>query len=295
MSAGDICGAAAWPRAARATRAPLGRTGTPVYKSGGEGNVRALNSARRWGAHALDKKYFPAIEAQRGLAQGVSCQGVAHEEEEEEQKWCRRPNSLLTAALPLFQTGSRLEATWPRDWSRGALVANHGLLEGNSSMASSTWKTPFLSLCRLLRRFEAWDSVRTAVGLVLLLGSAAKLHQLVFDRASLAIQGGLLASKWVVIVVVEVEMFLGVCLLLNLWRRATWAATLILFGIFSVYSASKTLAGEPCSCFGAAGKDVPAWVMMILDLTAIAALCSVRPSLRIGNRRIGELEAQSHR
>lgn len=128
------------------------------------------------------------------------------------------------------------------------------------------------------RTLEPYDYVRTAVALVLLLGGAAKLHQLVFNPASLAIQGGLLASKWAVIAVVEAEFFLAVCLLFNLWWRATWVATLLLFCVFSVYSATKAFAGEPCGCFGAFGGRVPAWVTLVIDLVVVATLCLCRSS-----------------
>jgi hypothetical protein len=112
-----------------------------------------------------------------------------------------------------------------------------------------------------------------------LTAAGLKAWQHLFDPGSVAIQGGILASKWAAIGVIEVEMLLGICLIMNLWRRATWTVTLLLFAAFSVYSGTRALEGEPCGCFGSVGNDFPSWATLIFDLAAISALWVFRASV----------------
>lgn len=96
---------------------------------------------------------------------------------------------------------------------------------------------------KLLRSFEPWDYVRMSVGLVLLTAAGLKAWQVLFDPASLVLQTGVLSSKWVVIAIVDAEMFLGVCLLMNVCRRTVWIATVVMFSSFVLYSAMQIIRG----------------------------------------------------
>jgi hypothetical protein len=143
-------------------------------------------------------------------------------------------------------------------------------------MASGTWP-PRVFLRRFLRANEPYDYVRVVVGLVLLTAAAFKIHELLTRPISTSVGTGLFAARWFQVALVEVELFIGVSLLLKLWRRFTWAATVALFGVFMIYSFAMFVRGsESCGCFGVAAVH-PAWTLL-LDACLVVVLIILRPA-----------------
>lgn len=87
---------------------------------------------------------------------------------------------------------------------------------------------------------------------------------------------GLLDSRWLLIAVVEFELFFGLWLLAGLLPRLTWTAAVGCFGLFAIVSLYKALDGETsCGCFGRV--SVNPWYTLGLDIAAIMALLRWRP------------------
>ncbi len=126
---------------------------------------------------------------------------------------------------------------------------------------------------RRLATRTGYDVVRIALGLLLLTAAALKGHQLATEPI---VETSLLTSRWVLIGVVEFELFFGLWLLAGLYPRWTWRAALLCFGGFACISLHKAVSGEAsCGCFGRA--SVSPWYALILDLAAVGAMFSWRP------------------
>ena len=115
---------------------------------------------------------------------------------------------------------------------------------------------------------------RVLVGLVLLGAAALKAHQL----ATSPVPGeGLLSTRWLLTLWVEVEIVLGVWLVSGLAARRAWQAAVGCFVVFAVVTFVKAVRGDAsCGCFGRV--DVNPWVTLVLDVAALAALVRFRPS-----------------
>jgi hypothetical protein len=88
---------------------------------------------------------------------------------------------------------------------------------------------------------------------------------------------GLLNSRWVLVGVVEMELFLSFWLVGNVWPKTTWAAVLACFAAFSCVSLYKALSGyASCGCFGRV--PVNPWYTTTLDLAIILSLLRWRPT-----------------
>jgi hypothetical protein len=110
---------------------------------------------------------------------------------------------------------------------------------------------PKSSLTKLHDPWEPYDYVRAAVGLTLLTAACLKAWQALFRPTSFALDTWLVSVRWIGIGLIEVELFVGLCLALNLWRRVTWGAAVLLFAAFAVVALAKIVAGEStCGCFG---------------------------------------------
>ena len=87
---------------------------------------------------------------------------------------------------------------------------------------------------------------------------------------------GLLDSRWLLIGVVEFELFFGLWLLAAILPRLTWAAALGLFGLFVCVSLYKALSGyASCGCFGRV--EVNPWYTSGLDIAFVLSLSIWRP------------------
>lgn len=129
--------------------------------------------------------------------------------------------------------------------------------------------------CHVARRIEGYDIVRVLVGAVLLTAAAMKGYEL----ATGPVAGkGFLTSRWFLIVAVEFELALGLCLVGGVWKRQAWWVAVLSFAGFACIAAYKAWQGEAsCGCFGRAEID-PRYTL-ILDVTLLAALIAWRPRI----------------
>jgi hypothetical protein len=110
--------------------------------------------------------------------------------------------------------------------------------------------------------------VPAVLGSVLLTAAALKAHQLAFGSMA---ESSLFTSRWSLIGLIELELALGLCLLLGLYPRQTRLAALACFTAFGAVSLQQALAGRAsCSCFGAV--DVRPWYTFLFDVAAVVAL-----------------------
>jgi len=120
----------------------------------------------------------------------------------------------------------------------------------------------------IVGRFTGYDVVRITVGLLLLTAAGLKTHQLATEPV---LGTGFLDSRWLLMAVVEFELFFGLWLLANLCPKPTWAAALACFGLFTCVSLDQALSGHAiCGCFGRV--PVSPWYASILHLAIVVAL-----------------------
>lgn len=128
-------------------------------------------------------------------------------------------------------------------------------------------------------RFVAHTLVRVTLGLLLIAAALLKGFSLATDPFA---KTGLPGPRWLAILVIEGELFLGAWLLSGWFARAAWGAATICFGAFAVLAFHKGVSGAvSCGCFGKLAVDP--WVSFVLDLAAVAALLIV-PAPRIPER-----------
>ncbi|NQT16619.1 MAG: hypothetical protein HQ582_27920 [Planctomycetes bacterium] len=119
-----------------------------------------------------------------------------------------------------------------------------------------------------------YDVVRIVLGLVLLAAAALKGHQLLTEPV---LGSGLLHARWLLIGLVEFELFFGLWLLAGVLPKATWRLALACFTCFTAVSLFKALSGEAsCGCFGRV--PVNPWYTFTLDMAAVMALSYWRPN-----------------
>ena len=118
-----------------------------------------------------------------------------------------------------------------------------------------------------------YDVVRILLGLVLLAAAGLKGHQLLTEPV---LGSGLFHARWLLIGLVEFELFFGLWLLAGVLPKATWRFALACFTCFAGVSLFKALLGEAsCGCFGRI--PVNPWYTFVLDTAAVAALSYWRP------------------
>jgi thiol-disulfide isomerase/thioredoxin len=101
--------------------------------------------------------------------------------------------------------------------------------------------------------------VMTVTGLVLIVASALKAHQML--TVPIVSQG--LWESWVFfLIAVPLEMGLGIWLVSGLFRKAGWLLGVLSFGFFIGVTAYKAVAGElSCGCFGTV--SVNPWITLL--------------------------------
>ena len=133
--------------------------------------------------------------------------------------------------------------------------------------------TAFVSTTMHRLRVMGYDTVRIAVGGLLLVAAGLKGYQLWSEPL---ITTGLLTSRWFLITVVEVEVLLGMCSLAAFVPFLTWFATLSCFTSFAAVSLAKAVLGEvSCGCFGRV--QIHPWFVFAFDANAVAALLLFPP------------------
>ncbi len=152
---------------------------------------------------------------------------------------------------------------------------------------------PTMRGAELKRSWATWtgyDVVRIALGLLLLTAAALKGHQLATEPTA---ETSLLTSRWLLIAVVEFELFFGLWLLAGLYPRWTWRGALLCFGAFGSVSLWKAISGEAsCGCFGRV--PISPWQTLVVDGAIVMLLLHWGPerdesvfkqSSRSANRR----------
>lgn len=115
-----------------------------------------------------------------------------------------------------------------------------------------------------------------ALGVVLLVAAALKLHGLAFVPADPS--GIFSAPEWQ-LGIVEMEMFLAVWLISGNRPLGSWLSALLAFGVFAGASFYQGWIGHAsCGCFGAV--EVNPWITFSLDIAVVIALLIARPDLR---------------
>jgi hypothetical protein len=116
------------------------------------------------------------------------------------------------------------------------------------------------------------------VGLVLLSAAAIK----VFYPAEVISRP--FDSKWIAMVLAELELFLGLWLWIGLWAAASRLTMLALFSAFAVFNWTEAQAGAvSCACLG--GIGLSPWMALGLDAVVVALLLCWRPlAASIGTR-----------
>jgi len=113
-----------------------------------------------------------------------------------------------------------------------------------------------------------YAAVRVLLAAVFFVAAALKGHQLATGPL---LGDGLLASRPVLIALVEFEWVLGLCMLFGLYPTRTWQVALACFSAFACVSFYKGLAGDAsCNCFGR--LEVSPWYTFALDVVAVLAL-----------------------
>jgi len=134
---------------------------------------------------------------------------------------------------------------------------------------------------RYLTKPWGYKSPRVVLGLMLLVAASLKTHQLATEPV---LGTGLLDSRWLLAVVVEFELLLGLCLLANVWPRATWAVALSCFSLFTCVSLYKAISGHTtCGCFGRVA--INPWYTGILDFVVVCSLIRCRPRESLSTMR----------
>ena len=124
------------------------------------------------------------------------------------------------------------------------------------------------------RSDRGYQWLRLVVALVLLVAAVLKGHQLATEPMP---GHGLLDSRWLLIGVVEFELFFGLWLLAGISPKPTWAIALTCFTLFTCVSLCKAVSGyATCGCFGRV--SVNPWYTTTLDLAIVLSLLRWRPS-----------------
>jgi hypothetical protein len=117
---------------------------------------------------------------------------------------------------------------------------------------------------------QAWNLVRIVVAVILLAAAVAKGYQLATQPLS---DTRILDSRWLLTASVAFELFFGLSLLVRVWPKPTWAATVVCFTLFACVSVYKAFYGyTSCGCFGR--MPVNPWYTSVLDVAVVVAfLC----------------------
>ena len=123
-------------------------------------------------------------------------------------------------------------------------------------------------------RMSSYAVLRILLALLILTAAGLKAHQL----ATEPVVGTFFAdSRLFLICLVELELLLGLWLLVGGYPKASWTVALLSFGLFAVVSLYKALSGAAsCDCFGKI--EVNPWYTLTLDVAVIAALLGCRPT-----------------
>jgi hypothetical protein len=122
--------------------------------------------------------------------------------------------------------------------------------------------------------FTGFNSVRIALGLVLLIAAGLKGYEFATEPA---VRVGLFESRWFLIGLIELEFSFGVWLLLGIYPRIALRIAILLFAMFTVISLFQVVLGKSsCGCFGT--FSLSPWVTFLFDVLATFSLLRCRSS-----------------
>ena len=118
------------------------------------------------------------------------------------------------------------------------------------------------------------EVVMAVVGVVLIIASVLKIHQLLTEPI---ISQGFWESWEFFLIQIPLELGLGIWLLCGLFRKAAWLIAVAAFVIFILVTLQKGLVGaESCDCFGRVHVDP--WVTLLaIDIPLLLALLIFQP------------------
>jgi hypothetical protein len=121
--------------------------------------------------------------------------------------------------------------------------------------------------------FSPFDGVRIILGVILLAAALLKGYEL---AAGSVVGTSLLTSPGFRLLVVAWELLLGLWLFAAVFPRLLRWTALVWFTLLLGVALSQAAAGvRSCACFGFV--EVAPWLMVVVDLAAVAALWSVHP------------------
>ncbi len=120
---------------------------------------------------------------------------------------------------------------------------------------------------------------RFVIATILLLAAGLKTYQLATVPLPPTVQGSLFTpllelfnNRWLLVIVIEVEILFASVLIVGFWRRWTWLASILCFFGFAIVSLIKAISGEgSCGCFGTVA--VNPWITTVFDLGIVVLLC----------------------
>ncbi|MFA5251879.1 MAG: MauE/DoxX family redox-associated membrane protein [Phycisphaerae bacterium] len=116
--------------------------------------------------------------------------------------------------------------------------------------------------------------ITVVAGLVLIIASALKIHQLLTEPI---ISKGLWESWLFFVFQIPLELGLGIWLVSGLFRKAVWMIAVLAFGLFILVTLQKGFIGaESCGCFGRV--KVNPWITFsVIDIPIFLGLVIFRP------------------
>lgn len=120
------------------------------------------------------------------------------------------------------------------------------------------------------------------IGLLLLTAALLKWHQAMFFPLATNL---VFESRIATVALIEIEIILGVALVIGNWVKPVWYVGLALVSAFTVVTIRKAIAGDAsCSCFGV--LSVSPYITLIIDLFSIVVLCLSRNLFVGGNNSL---------
>lgn len=136
-----------------------------------------------------------------------------------------------------------------------------------------TTAAPHIGNVFTFRRPTAVDVLRVFSGALLLVAAALKTGETFLGRVSFTDAGFV-----PMLLLVELELALGFCLLFGSWPQLVWRVSLAVFLAFGIFSSIRAISGESsCGCFGPV--EVHPFASALVDLSIVAAISKLKPAL----------------
>ena len=129
---------------------------------------------------------------------------------------------------------------------------------------------------------KANNIILKALGALLIVAGALKGWQLLTEPVA---DNSIWTWRPFMVLQVDFELALGICLLSGLFKKAAWLAVISCFSLFSAVTLYKGISGaESCGCFGTV--DVNPWITLsAIDIPSVIVLLVFRPVLSFQRKR----------